>query len=191
MSNDWNPDHLANEFDRITKPDANGLVWYDCFADAATALNLPIAILIAIASRETHIQNIVGDGGHGYGIMQIDIRYHHDFVTQGLWKSVPANIKQGAQILSDMRAQVEHWSGKSYKGTVIPTMDSEEVMKVAVAGYNAGFNAIVQYALHGDPDLATTGHDYSEDVLQRAEVFEDLIDAHANAGANSETNPST
>lgn len=36
---------------------------------------------MAIASRETNMHNVVGDGGHGYGIMQIDDRNF----PEGLW----------------------------------------------------------------------------------------------------------
>ena len=44
------------------------------FKTAAERYQLPPEILLAIASRETNMRNIIGDGGHGYGIMQIDDR---------------------------------------------------------------------------------------------------------------------
>jgi hypothetical protein len=46
---------------------------------------LPIPeILMAIASRETNMRNIIGDGGHGYGIMQIDDRSFPEWCNSGL-----------------------------------------------------------------------------------------------------------
>src|SRR6185312_2217418 len=46
--------------------------WLPFFNEAATQFSFPVALLLAIASRESNVQNILGDGGHGRGIMQID-----------------------------------------------------------------------------------------------------------------------
>jgi hypothetical protein len=40
------------------------------------------ALLVAMAHRETGMRNIVGDSGHGRGIMQIDDRFHADWLKQ-------------------------------------------------------------------------------------------------------------
>jgi hypothetical protein len=63
---------------------------------AAERYQLPPEILLAIASRETNMRNIIGDGGHGYGIMQIDDRSFPEWCNSGLWKDVNAAIQKGA-----------------------------------------------------------------------------------------------
>jgi hypothetical protein len=55
---------LARQFERAKQ---NG--WIRFFKDAAKRYQFP-RNLLAIASRETNMRNIIGDGGHGYGIMQ-------------------------------------------------------------------------------------------------------------------------
>ena len=48
------------------------------------------ALLLALGSRETNIHNIVGDGGHGRGWLQIDDRFH------GLWLKTHPGIPSGS-----------------------------------------------------------------------------------------------
>src|SRR6266545_4010959 len=56
------------------------------------------ALMLALASRETNIHNIVGDRGHGRGWLQIDDRFHagwlgaHPGVPSGHW-GPPTNGK--------------------------------------------------------------------------------------------------
>src|ERR687885_333162 len=40
--------------------------------DAEAAHGLPHGLLLAVASRETNCRNVIGDGGHGRGVFQID-----------------------------------------------------------------------------------------------------------------------
>jgi hypothetical protein len=75
--------------------------WLIHFANAAAKHGHTTADLMAIASRETNMRNIVGDNGHGYGVMQIDIRSFADFCTSGKWKDVEAVDTQGRGSLSE------------------------------------------------------------------------------------------
>ena len=43
---------------------------------------LPAGLLLAVASRETNMEDKVGDGGHGRGLFQIDDRFHGDWLAQ-------------------------------------------------------------------------------------------------------------
>lgn len=185
MANKWTVANLTSQFNHIIKLDVHGQVWYNGFLRSAKDYALPIGILLGVASRETNIQNIIGDSGHGYGIMQIDVRYHQSFVSSGVWKNPNASIAKGAQVLSDFRSQITRFNGKKYKGLVIPRITGQDLTRCSVACYNAGFDAVVQFVEHGNPDLATTGKDYSKDVLERAEVFESLIDQLNNKGAGN------
>jgi hypothetical protein len=45
-----------------------------------TAVNdshgLPRCLLYAVGSKETNLRNVVGDGGHGHSVFQLDDRWH-------------------------------------------------------------------------------------------------------------------
>jgi hypothetical protein len=40
------------------------------------AHSMPRSLLFAVGSRETNLRNVVGDGGHGHGVFQLDDRSH-------------------------------------------------------------------------------------------------------------------
>src|SRR4051794_33761817 len=56
--------------------------WLPLIARAEKRHKLPHGMLLAIASRETNMQDIVGDGGHGRGLFQIDDRFHGDWLAK-------------------------------------------------------------------------------------------------------------
>ena len=68
---------------------------------------------VAIASRETNMRNIIGDGGHGYGIMQIDDRSFPEWTNSGLWKDVSAAIQKGALVLHSKQQTIRNGQGGS------------------------------------------------------------------------------
>lgn len=124
---------------------------------------VPAHLLMAIASRETNMNNIMGDGGHGHGLMQIDDRSFPEWCRSGKWKSVKEGIYMGAFVLR---------SKYNSAAKVPETMR----MHVAVAMYNAGKHALSDWIIHADPDLRTTGRDYSRDVFARSKTFQALLE---------------
>lgn len=121
---------------------------------------LPPFLLFAVASRETNMRNIVGDGGHGIGIFQRDNRAWKDYTLPAGKLSTPAGRDW---YLSHPRRQAE---------------DAAELLKsnyrhlgtwlAACAAYNAGAGAVSRMQSKGShPDAATTGGDYGTDVLGR------------------------
>ena len=56
--------------------------WLPFISRAEKRHKLPPGLLLAIASRETNMQDIVGDGGHGRGLFQIDDRFHGDWLAK-------------------------------------------------------------------------------------------------------------
>ena len=56
--------------------------WAPIMNQAERRHKLPAGLLIAIASRETDMNDIVGDNGHGRGLFQIDDRAHTDWLSQ-------------------------------------------------------------------------------------------------------------
>ena len=153
--------------------------WLSAFTKAGLDYNFPAPLLMAIASRETNMRNIIGDGGHGFGLMQIDVRSYPDFCHSGGWRNVSLSIQTGAQVLDSKRTQIEHGVGNhlavaGYKFVGAPLAPAQ-LERCAVAAYNCGLWAYYAFSKGQDPDRFTTGHNYSADVLARAEEFEELM----------------
>ena len=153
--------------------------WLSFFIETAKAYEFAPSLLMAIASRETNMRNIIGDGGHGFGLMQIDIRSYPDFCHSGGWRNVSLGIQTGAQVLDSKRTQIEHGVGNhltvaGYQFVGLPLAPAQ-LERCAVAAYNCGLWAYYAFSKGQDPDRFTTGHNYSADVLARAEEFEELM----------------
>lgn len=156
--------------------------WAPYFDAAAASYQFEPTLLIAIASRETNLRNIIGDGGHGYGVMQIDDRSYPDWCHSGAWKNVQSAILKGAQVLDGKRADLKASQGKrlsvggqSFTGKT--GLTDAELLRTAVAAYNSGLWAYYGLTTKNDPDFHTTGKDYSADVQQRQAVFQRLMAA--------------
>lgn len=168
---------------------ANG--WLPTFLKCAADYDWPPEILMAIASRETNMRNIVGDGGHGYGVMQIDSRSFPDFTHSGAWHDPLGCIEKGCQVLESKRTEAGRGIGKSltvggshFVGS--PFANQVQLNRVAIAAYNCGLWAYYNFSTGKHPvDAFTTGHDYSEDVIARAVEFAKLLELEQNAAAPS------
>ena len=168
-------DYLAQQFQYAK---ANG--WLAAFVKAGKDYDFAPSLLMAIASRETNMRNIVGDGGHGYGLMQIDIRSFGEWIDSGAWRHPVQVIEKGAQILDQKMTQIHNGAGRpitvggfNFTGATFPT--AAAAIRVAVAAYNSGLWAYYCFSKGEDPDRLTTGHNYSKDVLARQEEFERLL----------------
>lgn len=173
----WQKSHIEKQFKSATK---GGLI--EAFGAAAKAYEFPTSLLMAIASRETNMRNIIGDGGHGYGIMQIDDRSFPDWCHSGQWTDASAGIWKGALVLDGKLEQVRAGQGKTLKVggktfTGASHLSNEQILTIAVAGYNSGLWAYYCYSKFQDADRKTTGKNYSSDVLSRAAIFDTLLSA--------------
>ena len=143
-------------------------VYVGIIVNSAKAHGFPPEYVLAIASRETGIRNLIGDGGHGIGVMQIDVRYHEiasDMKHDGTWKT-----NAGALIDYGVRAVLKpdyEWAQKTW-----PKLQEFQHLKIAASAYNAGRGGAAAGVKQGDSDIRTTGHDYGADVVyQRMPVF--------------------
>jgi hypothetical protein len=143
-------------------------------------------LLLALASRETNMHNIVGDGGHGRGWLQIDDRFHLDFLAthrgcdsgsftpshnsaapKGLVPTLTASTLLAIELLrSNMRFARSHG------------VPEQTVLRFAVAAYNAGPGGALDGFREGDVDRHTTGGDYAQDVLARKAMIAPLLERH-------------
>lgn len=119
--------------------------------DVERRYNLPSRLLYAVGSRETNLTDEIGDGGHGRSVWQLDDRSHTI--------PDPFPVEMAADIAGQMlRGLLDHFSGHR---------------EPAVAAYNAGVGGVERALSRGQsPDAATTGGDYSADVLARMEYLQ-------------------
>ena len=143
-------------------------------------------LLLAMAHRESAMRNIVGDHGHGRGIMQIDDRFHQDWLREhkgcqsgsfkatfesalpaGRVPSLVAGVTKACELLDqNLGFAKSHGVPDGLR------------LRFAVAAYNAGAGGALEGFRAGDVDKLTTGADYSRDVLaHRAEVKRALAEA--------------
>lgn len=132
------------------------------FQVVGQAKDMPPSVLAAIASRESRIGSVLikgwGDGGDAFGIMQINKHFH---TLEGLESPDSlAHIQQAASILSSYRKTIR---------AAKPTWSDGQVLQGAIAAYNCGPDRIGAWQ---DVDKFTTGKDYSNDVVARAQYFE-------------------
>jgi hypothetical protein len=134
----------------------------DRFNFAAEEAALPPALLAALASRESRCGNVLdhdgfGDEGNAFGIMQVDRRFH---VPAGLPDPTSqAHISQAAGILKSFLTETT---------TKFPSAPAARQLQAAVAAYNCGVGHVVSPET---ADATTTGHDYSNDVWERAKFY--------------------
>lgn len=145
----------------LTYARIRGLMRY--FSDASRRYGLPLALLLAVASRESRMglalsADGTGDHGNGIGIMQIDRRYHPGFTGSHSPFDHQANIDYGAEYLAKL---LREFNGNTTR---------------AVAAYNAGPKKVSTAIYAGlPPDSVTTGGDYSQDVQERKQLIEQLL----------------
>ncbi|XP_051513566.1 lysozyme g-like [Myxocyprinus asiaticus] len=125
----------------------------------ASAKKMDAAVIAAIISRETRAgavqQDGWGDHGNAFGLMQVDKRYH---TPVGAWDS-EQHVAQATDILigfiKEIKAKFPQWS-------------QEQCFKGGISAYNAGVGNVRSYERMDD---GTTGGDYANDVVARAQWF--------------------
>jgi len=137
----------------------------DKFILAANQFSLPPALLAAIASRESRggavLKNGFGDGGHGFGLMQVDNRNPFKVQQDGGPAGQP-HINQATGILANKLASVK----KQF--SALPDV---EQLQMAVSRYNGGAGKQPP-----NSDAGTTGGDYMNDVWARARFYARMED---------------
>ena len=144
------------------------------FHRSGIAFNFRAAVIAGICMRESHggpllDKDLLGDGGHGHGLFQIDDRSFPEFCADpALYKNPITNTLQACKILRDKRSQVQAISAKF--GLIYTDSQFERMW---IAGYNCGANQPV-HALRNNEDLDTyaTGKDYSAAVVRYAAFYE-------------------
>lgn len=135
-------------------------------ASAERSAKLPAGLLLAVASRETGCRDVVGDGGHGRGVFQIDDRSHADWLAAhgaGGPGGVPPVAEAAGYAARLLAGGLEY--GRAHG------VAESDLLKFALSAYNAGSGGALGGYREGDSDRATTGGDYGADVLARLEFL--------------------
>jgi len=165
------------------------LGWITFFRAAVADNAFAPEVLMGMGYRETGLNpkylTVTGDNGHGYGLMQVDIRSYPEWVNAGNWKDAQSCISKGAEILASKRAGIQAAVGRtnirlktsaggvcSFDGAPIA---GDDLLRVSVAAYNCGMWAYYHFSKGHDVDRGTTGQDYSKDVLAKTAVFRQLL----------------
>ncbi|XP_074545585.1 lysozyme g-like isoform X2 [Halichoeres trimaculatus] len=152
------------------------------------------ALIAAIISRESRAGNVIratggwGDHGNAWGLMQVDVNPNGGGHTaQGAWDS-EEHISQATGILvyfiGRIRQKFPSWNadqqlkGLSYRSFIINLLHSSHrnlplVLMIfcspgGIAAYNMGDGNVHSYE---GVDERTTGKDYSNDVVARAQWY--------------------
>ncbi|KAK6480202.1 lysozyme g [Huso huso] len=117
-------------------------------------------VIAGIISREsragTQLEDGWGDHGNGFGLMQVDIGTIHSPAKP--WDS-EQHLTQATQILIYMINEIK----KKFPG-----WPKEHQFKGGISAYNAGAENVRSY---DRMDIGTTGDDYANDVVARAQWF--------------------
>jgi len=136
--------------------------WTAICSEAERGKGLSRGILLAIASRETGMRDVVGDGGHGRGLFQIDDRAWPEWLAAhgaddpGERPPVADAARHAAWLLAENLAFARRHG-----------VPRAQLLRFAVSAYNAGPGGALRGFEEGDSDLHTTGRDYGVDVLGR------------------------
>jgi hypothetical protein len=136
----------------------------------------PPLLVAAIMDRETNGRNILGDGGHGHGLMQLDDRSFRSIDNAVFSDGQPVamdpmiNIYVAARLL----ANNIHVASRA--------RPDGSALWIAIAGYNADLHKVLQASdmLLGDEllkklDSMTTEGNYVSDVLGRLTKFTAMV----------------
>jgi hypothetical protein len=140
------------------------------FNKASKKYDIPVALILALGSRESHLGSILGrgnnkagwgDNNNAFGVFQVDKRYHkiqgqHDPFS---WE----HLDQAMGIFNQYRSEVQ----KKH-----PDWSQSNILKGACVAYNSGVNNV--RTIEGINE-GTTNNDYGDDVIARAQEFFGLL----------------
>lgn len=138
--------------------------------EAEQKAGLPRGLLLAIASRETHCRDIVGDGGHGRGYFQIDDRSHAAFLRR---HGVLAGGVPPAREAAAYAAQLVLDNGAFGRQHGVKALD---LLKFSLSAYNTGAGNAIKGYRAGDSDRTTAHGNYGRDVLDRLRIVTAWLD---------------
>lgn len=184
---DWTPAELQAQVQRLGLEKAREIQQHLRNAHrGGKGLHLDLSLTLAVFSRETGIENIVGDGGHGRGLGQSDDRWETEALAHvpgcrsGEYRPCPLHhsaLKAGhvpglrnACVLF-FRAWDEHYGYGLTFGRQQGLPHPADRIRFALASYNCGPGNALAALRAGNVDARTANGDYSADTLARRAVL--------------------
>lgn len=136
-------------------------------AQASKEMGIPVAVACGLASRETRggntalLDNGWGDRGNAFGLLQVDRRYHQIVTSGG-----PFGLGHCRQALGIFKAYLDQIEAKRR------SWPDWAILQGACTAYNSGVSNV--QTIDG-MDIGSTGNDYGNDVIARAQFFENEI----------------
>lgn len=141
--------------------------YHPALVAAAAQYGHRVEVLAGILMRESRggealDSMLLGDGGHGHGLMQIDDRSFPAFCQSEDWRDPDKNITFGASVLDAKRSFLSQRL----------RLAADELERAAIAAYNCGEGRVLQSYFEGeDLDTHTAHGDYSRNVLELAQAY--------------------
>lgn len=140
--------------------------YWERIAQAAGEYEIPVAVVMALCCRESNQGAALnsrgeGDGGNGFGVMQVDKRYHTQRGRPDPYSL--EHLRQGCEIFAGYRGDVAR---------IHPMWEDKYVLKGACVAYNSGLDNVVTIERM---DRKTTGNDYGADVMARAQYYQQIV----------------
>ncbi|XP_053722618.1 lysozyme g-like [Synchiropus splendidus] len=137
--------------------------YYPTIKRVAASHGVDPYLIAGIISRESRAGNALvngwGDNGKAFGLMQVDVTpTGGNHKARGAWDS-EEHIDQGTEILVYFIGQIQR---------KFPNWSREQQLKGGIAAYNMGDGNVREGY---DVDHFTTGRDYSNDVVARAQWY--------------------
>uniref|UniRef100_UPI0037E8884F lysozyme g-like isoform X1 n=2 Tax=Semicossyphus pulcher TaxID=241346 RepID=UPI0037E8884F len=156
---------------QMAKDDLERMKGYkDKIKNVANEYDIDPALIAGIISRESRAGNTIKDNGgwgdydtrrgeyNGFGLMQVDVNPNGgNHEPEGEWDS-KEHLSQATGILVEFIEKIQ----EKFKG-----WSKEEQLKGGIAAYNMGDGNVKSH----DVDKYTTGGDYSNDVVARAQWY--------------------
>ncbi|XP_063300715.1 lysozyme G-like [Pelobates fuscus] len=125
----------------------------------ANKKEMDAAVIAAVISRETRggrtLENGWGNNGTAWGVMQVDKR----------WNTPRGECDSEEHIAQATNLIIEKFNSMKRK---FPTWSKDQILKGALAAYNMGDQSVKSFE---EVDRLTTGQDYANDVVARAQYF--------------------
>lgn len=160
--------------------------WLPYFDEVAEFTSTTTSLWLAIASRETNIENIRGDYRNGkyngYGVVQVDIGTDPEYCKSWTPENVRGGLIGGAKIFLSKTKDTLNCVGVNSKvrsrSFVGKNVENDDLRRISTAAYNCGRWAHYHFSNLQNVDSTTTKSNYSRDVYDRAFFFAKFLDEY-------------